>query len=139
MIENSLKREKCLLVTVLICFELSFLFRFVYNFECSKLNGELSLKYLIWQNLAWLFEAVSFLALIVFHYKNFRTYPNVKRINPRNNNDNGNQNHGRLTTAVSRNTVISNLVIDESSTSIQHSDVPEQESNLLRNTSYEPK
>ena len=82
--------------------------------------------------MAWLFEAVSFLALIVFHYKNFRPYSNENRNNPRTENDSENLNHGRLTTAASRNTVISNLVIsddinDESSMSIQHPDEPKQD------------
>ena len=73
LIENSLKREKCVLITVLFLFELSYLLRFIFNEQGTDLLEKKEyFKFLLWQDVSYTFEAVSFLALIVFHYKNFR-------------------------------------------------------------------
>ena len=68
-----LKKEKFVLITVLFFFELSYLFRFILDYKATYLIKNMEIfKFLIWEDLAFIFEAVSFLALVFFHFLNFR-------------------------------------------------------------------
>ena len=81
LMKNSLKREKCLLMTILFFFELSYLLRFIYNSWGSNLYDENKFfRFLILEDLTYVFEAVSFLALVGFHFKNFRPQASQEKI-----------------------------------------------------------
>ena len=49
LIENSLKREKCVLITVLFLFELSYLLRFIFNEQGTDLLEKKEyFQFLLW-------------------------------------------------------------------------------------------
>ena len=129
LIKNSLKSEKCLLMTILFCFELSYLFRFTYDFWAPNLYGnDKFFQLLLLEDLSYVFEAVSFLALVIFHFKNFRPQASQERIGDP---------HDRKSKSLSTSgrEVVSNfdLVVDERNHSIQESDrvVSQEVSNRL--------
>ena len=115
LMKNSLKKEKCLLVTILFLFELSYLLRFIYNSWGSNLyDDEKFFQFLLLEDLTYVFEAVSFLALVIFHFKNFRPQASQERIDdPRD--------RKSKSFRASGDEVVSNLVFDERSHSIQDS------------------
>ena len=68
-----MKREKKLLVTVLLIFELSYLFRFITDLMATGMEAkEEFFQLLMLLDLTYLFEAVSFMTLLILHFKNFR-------------------------------------------------------------------
>ena len=111
MNRNSLKKEKCVLLTVLLFFELSYLFRFILDYKATKLIlKDEYFKFFLWEDLAYIFEALSFLTLAAFHFKNFRPKARRERFVPRSKSLNECQSDA----------VISNLVVDEDVHSIQN-------------------
>ena len=76
MLNNSMKREKRLLITVLALFEFSYFIRFLNDLMGPHMveKGERFKQYLF-MDLTYFFEGVSFISLLIFHYKNF----NVKK------------------------------------------------------------
>ena len=72
-IQNSLKREKIVLVTVLFFFLIGYLVRFIFDmFGFNLDSSEEYFKFYLFMDLTYFFEVVSFLALLYFHFKNFR-------------------------------------------------------------------
>ena len=115
LVKGSLNSEKCVLLVVLIAFELSYLFRFILDVRTSVLiknDGEdKGPAFYFWEDLAFTFEAISFLALIVFHFINLRT-SSSQQFEYRDYEDQGQ-------TSSSKNEVISGLMVDDDSLSIQ--------------------
>ena len=73
MVKNALKSEKTLLVTVLLIFELSYLFRCMTDINSSDMVKKKDFfQLLMLLDLTYLFEALSFMTLLVLHFRNFR-------------------------------------------------------------------
>ena len=73
MVKNALKSEKTLLVTVLLIFELSYLFRCMTDINSSDMEKKKEFfQLLMLLDLTYLFEALSFMTLLVLHFRNFR-------------------------------------------------------------------
>ena len=73
MVKNALKSEKTLLVTVLLIFELSYLFRCATDIRCTSMGEKKEFfQLLMLLDLTYLFEALSFMTLLVLHFRNFR-------------------------------------------------------------------
>ena len=73
MVKNALKSEKTLLITVLLIFELSYLFRFVTDINSSSMGEKKEFfQLLMLLDMSYLFEALSFMTLLVLHFRNFR-------------------------------------------------------------------
>ena len=76
MVEKAMKGEKILLVTVLVFFELSYFVRFLTDLTGADMKAdEQYFKFFMCIDFTYLFEALSFLALLIFHSKNFRPQP----------------------------------------------------------------
>ena len=72
-VSHALKKETDILIVVLILFELSYLFRFIVElFANEMIDNERAQLWLILQNIAFIFEGISFLFLLVIHFKNFK-------------------------------------------------------------------
>ena len=68
-----MKKEKKLLVTVLLIFELSYLFRFMSDWRATGMGAkEEFFQLLMLLDLTYFFEAVSFMTLLILHFRNFR-------------------------------------------------------------------
>ena len=70
-----LKRELCVLSTVLVFFELSYGFRYIYDLyllEYLVVNGHIFAA-VVCTDLVFVFDGLSFFFLLFYHYKNFKT------------------------------------------------------------------
>ena len=72
---NYFYKEQCILTTVLVFFEFSYVFRFLYSefLDNANLNEDSNLfaKWVLF-DLTILVDGLSFAALLTFHYKNFK-------------------------------------------------------------------
>ena len=69
-----LKRELCVLSTVLVFFELSYGFRYIYDLyllEYLVVNGHIFAA-VVCTDLVFVFDGLSFFFLLFYHYKNFK-------------------------------------------------------------------
>ena len=65
------KREIKILLTILLIFECSYLFRFLLEFFWYDINRSHFLK-IVLADLAYIFDGLSFIALLSLHFKNFK-------------------------------------------------------------------
>ena len=69
-----MKKEKCILIIVLLAFELSYFVRFLFNLLSPRILGNSQFfTYLWFEDLTYTLEALSFMALLAVHFKNFRS------------------------------------------------------------------
>ena len=118
MVKNALKSEKTLLVTVLLIFELSYLFRFVTDMSCTGMGEKKEFfQLLMLLDLTYLFEALSFMILLVLHFRNFRPQLRNKITPETAESDSGTLEFDQRSDAtdLSKVEVVSNLIIDSSS------------------------
>jgi len=71
---SSFKREKKVLIVVLSIFEFSYLFRFVFDLVGPDIisNKTNYFEFFLLQDVTYVLEAGSFLALLTFHKRNFK-------------------------------------------------------------------
>ena len=73
LVQNSLRKEKIVLITVLFFFLISYLVRFIFDMVGSNLDlSEEYFKFFVFMDLTFFLEVASFLALLSVHFKNFR-------------------------------------------------------------------
>ena len=120
LVKGSLNSEKCVLLVVLIAFELSYLFRFILDVQVydyyPNVNEYYDVEFYIWEDLAFTFEALSFLALIVFHFRNLRT-SSIQQFKSSHHANRDDEDQDQSSSA--KNEVISGLYIEDDSLTIQ--------------------
>ena len=115
MVKNALKSEKTLLVTVLLIFELSYLFRCMTDINSSDMDKKKEFfQLLMLLDLTYLFEALSFMTLLVLHFRNFRRQLNNEIFPEAADKDSCvlDFDQRAVSTDRSMNEVVSNLIID---------------------------
>ena len=65
-------KEKCIFWTVLILFEVSYLSRFLFDVNAARLYANNLFAYLILEDLVLSFDSITFLFLLLVHFKNFK-------------------------------------------------------------------
>lgn len=111
------KQERCMLLTVLIAFELGYFVRFlfeIYSLEMTQ-SGKYA-KFFITQDVSYLLEALSLMALLVFHYRNFKTNADhAKHLHQQ-----LSQTQGKVLSEGQNEDLVSNLAMTEDVFSIQN-------------------
>ena len=114
-----MKSEKKLLITVLLIFELSYLVRFVTDINSSSMGEKKEFfQLLMLLNMAYLFEALSFMILLVLHFRNFRPQLTNEIFLDTAADDSGALEFDQRVDAYDRSSVevVSNLIVDSTST-----------------------
>ena len=133
MVEKAMKGEKMLLVTVLVFFELSYFVRFLTDITGAGMKAdEQYFKFFMCIDFTYLFEALSFLALLIFHFRNFRPQPRNEFVNRVANLGN----HEYESDLDEDAQVISNLLVDTKVTSSQINSEQDAEDDNERFSSF---